>query len=362
MDTTSQRRPAMSHRRPLALRSTLVAPRLAFTLVELLVVITIIGILAALITAAAIAALRASRQASTKVEVSEISTALESYKDKAGSYPPNLISDAGTGEPAIDRTQVLNDLRRHLQQAFPRHREPDVLLKKLVDDTTATAPKLTGGMTAEEAIVFWLGGFSADPQYPISGEGGPSYNPADPTTMDNNDPIEGRRLIYPFDIARLGPRDSNGMFDDSMEAGARYITYQDPRDPTKQRRVNFWRYRPNRSEVPYVYFDTSRYTPDKYDPPASSALHVHALKQVSNPSDPPASWRILFANAGKYQVLHCGIDDRWGEELSDRTSYEQFRDDPNLFLTFPTGPFTGELADTVVNFITQSRLEDAQPQ
>ena len=34
---------------------------------------------------------------------------------------------------------------------------------------------LHGGMTAGEALVFWLGGFSSDPKYPISGEGGPSY-------------------------------------------------------------------------------------------------------------------------------------------------------------------------------------------
>ena len=34
---------------------------------------------------------------------------------------------------------------------------------------------LPGGMSAGEAVVFWLGGFSSDEKYPISGEGGPSY-------------------------------------------------------------------------------------------------------------------------------------------------------------------------------------------
>jgi prepilin-type N-terminal cleavage/methylation domain-containing protein len=54
--------------RHLAPRSSLRAPR-AFTLVELLVVITIIGILVALITVAAMAALRTARQTQIKAEI-----------------------------------------------------------------------------------------------------------------------------------------------------------------------------------------------------------------------------------------------------------------------------------------------------
>jgi len=321
-------------------------PRSAFTLVELLVVITIISILASLITVAAIRALSTARQAAIKTELSQISTGFERYKDKANSYPPNAVTDPGPAEPALDTTQILNDLRRHLRQAFPSNREPDTILVRLAGLAGPGVQQLDRGMTAEEAIVFWLGGFSADPKYPISGEGGPSFRVGDP------EQIEGRSWIYPFDVTRLGPRDASGNF------AGRYIEYDVSINgqPAQTRRINFWRYHPARSQVDYVYFDTSRYTPEKLDPPASAGLHVHAIKRIENPG---ANERVLFANADKFQVLHCGIDDRWGD-LADYASYDTYVNNRNLFLAYPTGPFTGDLADTVVNFVTQSRLEDAQ--
>ena len=57
-------------------------PRAAFTLVELLVVITIIGILAALITVAAVGALKKAQETRIKTEINEISNALTEYKNK----------------------------------------------------------------------------------------------------------------------------------------------------------------------------------------------------------------------------------------------------------------------------------------
>ena len=54
-------------------------------------------------------------------------------------------------------------------------------------------------MNAAEALVFWLGGFSDDPKYPISGPGGPSYsiesddlNGAAPHEAD---PVDNRNWI-----------------------------------------------------------------------------------------------------------------------------------------------------------------------
>jgi hypothetical protein len=136
----------------------------------------------------------------------------------------------------------------------------------------------------------------------------------------------------------------------------RFIVYRDPRyptDPARERRINFWQYFPARSEQPYLYLDTSRYTPDVLDPPASAELHVHALKRLVNGL--PA-----YATPDKFQILHCGLDGLWGDEF-ERTSYEQFTDDSSLFLAFPEGPFTGDMADTIVNFTTESTLEDSQP-
>jgi prepilin-type N-terminal cleavage/methylation domain-containing protein len=377
-----------------AQRKHLAAGRAAFTLVELLVVITIIGILVALITTAAIGALRTARQAALKTEVEQISASFEKYKDTAGSYPPNLVTDAD-----LDNNQVLADLQRHMRQAFPRHKESDNLLRLLAgfaatgtDAADYPNPPLTGGMTAAEAVVFWLSGFSSDPQYPISGEGGPAYViPAYGNAQNRTlDPLESRKWIYQFEITRLGPRGDDNYFDQSND---RFIEYTARINGTSKRcRINFWQYTPGRSKLQALYFDVSRHPAavihssgtsvlGPYDPPASTIpgqeLHVHALKtrnQSADVNEPPATPLkvppIRFANEGKFQILHCGIDDEWGDEILDRTSAHGVEEAMGLaktayvssYLLFPTGPFTDATADTIANFVTQSRLEDAQPQ
>jgi prepilin-type N-terminal cleavage/methylation domain-containing protein len=350
--------------------------RAGFTLVELLVVITIIGILVSLIAAASIRALTTARQAALKVEVDQIAAGFEKYKDSANSYPPNLIIDGGS-EP-IDENQILSDLQRHMRQAFPKHSEPDNLLRVLAGFAAQGAnassyKQLAGGLSAGEACVFWLSGFSQDSQYPISGEGGPSYPGIDPTA----DPVESRKWVHEFDVSKLGPRNDMGYFDDST---MRYVTYPDPRNSGQMRRINFWQYTPRSSTVPVLYFDVSRHPAGvrsgatvigPYDPPAASGLHpqelhVHALKVRSQSA--ASGVPIQFANHGKFQVLHSGIDDAWGAEILERTSAHgvvEAGGNPTMegaYLLFPTGPFTDEAADTVVNFAQQARIEDAQPQ
>src|ERR1043165_3144594 len=61
----------------------------AFTLIELLVVIAIIGILAALIANLSGKAADARRKARVNTEMAQIETAIESYKEKKGFYPPS---------------------------------------------------------------------------------------------------------------------------------------------------------------------------------------------------------------------------------------------------------------------------------
>jgi prepilin-type N-terminal cleavage/methylation domain-containing protein len=326
-----------------------------FTLVELLVVITIIGILASLITVAAAGALKRAHQAQIKTELNQLDMAVQTLRDNAGSYPPNSQTDVGVdADESIDaahKLAVYTDLKRFFNQAFPRHREPPALIAALAGvDTNGVAlsgsNQLQGGMTAGEAIVFWLGGFSSDPKYPISGEGGPSY--AYTGTVDaRQDPITNRKMTFPFAVTRLVPRDAtDGLFDESK--GSRFITYTDPQNASQQRRINFWQYDAPKSEQPYIYFDVSRHTPDDYDPPAAPTVHVHALKTIENLGTP--NERLAFANLDKFQILHCGIDDEWGTDLFDHTSYGQYKTDKTKFLAYPTGPFTGDVADTIVNF------------
>ena len=57
---------------------------------ELLVVITIIGILTGLVTAAAVAARRRAKIATVVMEVKQLETACQVYKEKFGEYPPDF--------------------------------------------------------------------------------------------------------------------------------------------------------------------------------------------------------------------------------------------------------------------------------
>jgi prepilin-type N-terminal cleavage/methylation domain-containing protein len=105
-------------------------PQSAFTLVELLVVITIIGILAALLLAAVQQARKAAARASITTEINQIDAALKDLKNSVGSFPPNAQTD-GTGGPIVENT-VLTDFKQFMMKAFPQHREPEALIKALV--------------------------------------------------------------------------------------------------------------------------------------------------------------------------------------------------------------------------------------
>ncbi len=396
--TENSRRPA----------SRIPHPR-GFTLVELLVVITIIGILAALITVAAVGALKKAHETRTKAELNQIAGGVDEYKNKTTAYPPNCQTDdktmGGTSGP-LDEVGIFNDLKRHMRQAFPRNQESDELLLQMIGvltypsglaaDTKDYKPRLNGGITAGEAVVFWLGGFSSDPKYPISGDGGPSYPISAYASGANSpnrtpDPIESRKWVYPFDVSRLGPRATDGYFDDST---SRFIEFPDPKDSTKLRRINFWQYTPAKSDQPYLYFDTSRHPAGvvsgskllgTYDPPAATAnsklgptqagLLVFAFKK-QNPTwsttnnTVPA---ITYVNPDKFQILHCGLDERWDADDLKGLSLRSAMIDPTTglisnggngntpdqYLLFPAGPFVGEIADTIVNFTAETRIEDA---
>jgi prepilin-type N-terminal cleavage/methylation domain-containing protein len=382
MDTQFSKNVAGSTSPYFAPRSPLPAPRSAFTLIELLVVITIIGILVALLTVAAVAALRTARQTEIKAEINQMDEGLVEYKNKTTAFPPNAQTDDTNMqvEPAnsptpLNEAQIFSDLKRHLKQAFPRHQESDDLIRAMCGLPAQTAPSdypqpLEGGMSAGESLVFWLGGFSADPRYPISGEGGPSYPIQSLGDQNNNtlDPIESRAWVFPFDVGRLAPRTDDDYFDGTAGTGdsnvRRYIEYTARiKGQVQRRRINFWQYVPRNSEQPYLYFDTSRHDATAaFDPPASTApsipLHVHAVKKASDSAG--ATIPIQFVEPDKFQILHCGLDDAWDTDAFERMSAHEIANGAEPLL-FPDGPFIGEIADTIANFTTETKLEDAQP-
>ena len=149
---------------------------------ELLIVMAILGILAGLLAWGVNAARVAILKRAQAFEVQSIASAVEAYRTKYGDYPPD-----GSSWPVMEA---------HLRKAFP-----NILVSELAllnpalstangyirndNDLTeshphlaryiSTSPGLRSGRVfdAAEALVFFLGGFSSDPQRPITGPGGP---------------------------------------------------------------------------------------------------------------------------------------------------------------------------------------------
>lgn len=121
--------------------TTTLPQRSGFTLVELLVVITIIGVLAALITPAVFQARRTAQISAIKAEIDLLHMAMMHYKNEYGSFPP-CSSGTSSSDPAA----------RHIRRLFPR---------------TAASYAPSAATTPLNSLVGWLGGYTKNPTDPL---------------------------------------------------------------------------------------------------------------------------------------------------------------------------------------------------
>ena len=281
--------------------------RSAFTLVELLVVISIIGVLVA-ITVPSVMAVRVSvLQGAVKFEVDAFADAVEQYRTKYGEYPPD-----GSSWPIMEA---------HLRRAFP-----EILQSELAFLRPANTPTQLGidrqVMSRAEAIVFFLGGFSEDKQKPFSGKGGPFKN-------------EGT-LAAP--IWTYNPSRDNGFYE--FESG-RLLASVHATLPLPT-------YASYQSEAPILYFDSRTYvvkrTTDEmlynsFDSPVfgrAMPLLIPSPNMAITARDPRAHIP-NFENSKTFQIISPGLDSGYGFDPSGNLLFTSRGD--GITVNFATTPF-----------------------
>ena len=278
------------------------AARDGFTLVEVLMVILIISMLIALLLPAVQAAKVSAIKASIKMDVNQLVNAMNEFKAKYGSYPP-------------DRNWTIDEIRTFLHRAFPRYTPPQATF----DQTVAQIKTLDEA----ESLVFWLGGrwdgthmtgFSADPT-------------ADPFAMG------GQRTtpFLTFTETRLVDRNNNG-----------FPEYYPPNiDISQAAPYVCFAARPNGK---YWNMDSGSPTRPQYTPGGMNTTAVpYHYKQLDQPNNAAQSY---WMKPTEFQIICAGIDNDYGA---------------NADKVFPFG--TGYNAadnDNIVSF-TERTLGDAQP-
>ena len=284
----------------------------AFTLVEMLVVIIIIGVLAALLLPAVNAIRGSANKAAAAVEISQLDFALQSLKEKYGSYPPDFAD--------VDRVAALAQVKRFIAKAWPR-------CTRLPRDFRGT--ELPPQFNAGTALVFWLGGnfdrsqdldtgrwliqhigFSADPQNPFDVDADGDPLPA--VAASPGDPVRCASRVNPF--------------------------YRFPNDRiTGSPAANFafWPKTHLRPTVGagYVYFRAENRS---YATKGFATLAYGAMVDGRHPLMPlPWPW----LNADTFQIRSCGPDGAWysGQTTAEGSCWGHRFGMPEVFLpAFPS--------------------------
>jgi prepilin-type N-terminal cleavage/methylation domain-containing protein len=241
--------------------------RSGFTLVEILVVITIIGLVAAIALPAIGQALARARNAAIKTEIDMLHMAVMNYRNEYGSFPPSGTTGLAATDPA----------GRHLLRLFPRMSSGTVThqLQNTTYQNVGNTPALTTGtIHPANALPLWLYGYTNNPTLPVLTAGTP--------------PLP-RAKMYDFDTARL--------------SGTAVVAAYNPR----------MQYFPaGKPASPYVYISAPYGTisggtsTTTFTVTSNSTSNVYAavVNSVSG----------TFFNPDTFQILSAGRDEQWNTD------------------------------------------------
>ncbi len=293
-----------------AVRTSMIRRRNGFTLVELLIVLAIIGVLAGILVPTAYSAFKRAKTTSLKMEVDMISSAVEQFRTKYGEYPPD-----GSSWPAVERV---------LRLAFPRILDSEIMAVKL-----ASSSSINRG----EALVFFLGGFSSNPEMPITGEGGPLIKRLNQGQVYFIYNTSRSNAIFDFEATRLTLAQDSVTGDNwSTDEELWGILFEGMQEPVKDVLPC---YRPKGITTPIVYFAAKTYAFQVgnnnffYNKFYGTNIRGVARPYKSTETRTVASnTPALFDKSRKYvnektfQIITAGLDDNFGGIIANSNGYE----------------------------------------
>jgi prepilin-type N-terminal cleavage/methylation domain-containing protein len=291
-------------------------PHRGFTLVELLIVITIIGMLMGLTVTAVWKAMESAKTAKIQVELKQLSEAMQGYKQNHVRHPPSMAN-------LTNSAARLQAFIQHIGVAYPNilgaYKTASTLTPKIAAYTYLTPAGTSTNLNlfsldAAEAMVFWLGGFPT----PITVTGAIAGQKLFGFHRDSNDPFK-RQLS-----------DTNAANPLAFRTAIDSFTFDETRlvDNDKDGWLEYVALRPEGgfTKAPYVYFDSSSYgtivgataAADLLGYPRDDTGLVASSVSLLNDFGLAVPMALRFtgtiyqwANPNGFQVVCAGLDNRF---------------------------------------------------
>jgi prepilin-type N-terminal cleavage/methylation domain-containing protein len=275
--------------------------RLGFTLVELLVVISIIAVLVALLLVAVTGVFNTGTEAITLNDLSQLTIGVDNFKAKFnGLLPPSKIT-LSHNQASMDPTSVA-----YVNALWPR-----IEFNNDASPLDWAGTGLAGGqlrnityvLEGDQCLVFFLGGIPLlDPHNPtVKGCQGFSSNPKNPTYLPRTDAersLDARLSFMQFDNSRLFVRDAQWYAARKAE-GKPYLAAPSP---------VFYSYKDSWStEMPYVYFSAGKRA-NGYNPAPGDCPSLMRLGPYFEPGASPTR----YINPARFQIISAGKNGWFG--------------------------------------------------
>ncbi len=326
--------------------------RAAFTLVELLVVILIVGILIGLLLPAVQAAIRKAREAQVTAELNNLATALASFKNLYGDYPPSrvILCEAGyanfqannattlgsavgpfppgdTNDSDLTYSQLIARSQIYLSKFWPRvdFINGTTLFDFNNNGTTSDVLILSGS----ECLTFFLGGIPVNNGNGTWAVSGFSKSPLNPF---QNNLVQTNRVVpqYEFVVGRLVDQDGDNIpsYIDPLNtvAGNRrsyayFFSYgsnaYDPNDVNGFGRISDG----SNTVADAADFEVDDDTAGSFSErgfivgfATTSSASNYAVSPAPNPytTGAPALGNVAWVNPTTFQLFSCGQDGYFG--------------------------------------------------